>query len=136
VCKEWRIQKNYKGFWNFVAWTNQWLKDNKIKSIEGLEIDREDTNGNYEPNNCRWVTHKVNSNNRRITVLVVYKGLEMTLTAAIEKFGVKGLSYTTAYQRLLRNYPIEDILTLPIGRWKNNSKKKNLKKLLTKTLKA
>jgi hypothetical protein len=30
----------------------------------GLELDRIDNNGNYEPGNVRWVTHKVNCDNR------------------------------------------------------------------------
>ena len=29
------------------------------------ELDRIDTNGNYEPTNCRWVTHQENCQNRR-----------------------------------------------------------------------
>ena len=30
-----------------------------------LELDRIDTNGDYSPENCRFVTHKENCNNRR-----------------------------------------------------------------------
>ena len=51
VCDEW-LQ-----FPNFVAWafTNGY-KDN-------LSIDRIDSNGNYEPQNCRWVDNYTQANN-------------------------------------------------------------------------
>jgi len=32
--------------------------------VDGLEIDRKNNDGDYTPDNCEWVTHKVNSNNR------------------------------------------------------------------------
>ena len=37
----------------------------KDSYFDGAELDRIDNNGNYEINNCRWVTHKENSNNRK-----------------------------------------------------------------------
>ena len=57
VCDEWN-QKN--GFRNFY----QWAIDNGFS--EGLTIDRIDTNGNYDPANCRWVTMTVQERNRRV----------------------------------------------------------------------
>jgi len=32
---------------------------------EGMQLDRNDVDGNYQPSNCRWVTTKENSQNRR-----------------------------------------------------------------------
>lgn len=57
VCDEW----NYSAE-NFCVWA---LENGYC---EGLQLDRIDNNGNYEPNNCRWVTPKENSRNRRNTV--------------------------------------------------------------------
>ncbi len=42
----------------------EWAMDNGFNN--SLEIDREDNNGNYEPSNCRFVTRKVNQQNKRL----------------------------------------------------------------------
>jgi len=54
VCIRWK--GSFKSFYNW-AMANGWQ--------EGLEIDRKDNDGNYHPDNCRFVTRAVNNNNRR-----------------------------------------------------------------------
>lgn len=52
ICDEW-LGKN--GFINFMNWAY------KNGYVEGLSIDRIDSNGNYEPNNCQWITRSENT---------------------------------------------------------------------------
>ncbi len=63
VCDEWRY--DFKKFYDW-AMTNGYEK--------GLTIDRINNNGNYEPNNCRWITMKQQSFNRRTNRLVTIEG--------------------------------------------------------------
>lgn len=52
ICEEWNI------FENFYYWArNNWRK--------GLDIDRIDTTKNYSPDNCRFVTRKINAQNKK-----------------------------------------------------------------------
>lgn len=50
VCEEWK--NNFMSFYNWSI-NNGWEK--------GLTIDRIDVNGNYEPNNCQWITMRENT---------------------------------------------------------------------------
>lgn len=50
VCKRWKDFRNF-------------LKDMGERP-GNMELDRTDNNGNYEPDNCRWVTHLENMRNR------------------------------------------------------------------------
>jgi hypothetical protein len=54
VCNEWR-----NDFIEFYYWAIQ------NGYAEGLSIDRENNDGNYEPSNCRWVTMEVQNKNKR-----------------------------------------------------------------------
>ena len=70
--------KNYGG--RGITVCNRWLDfqnfydDMYGNYKEGLEIDRIDNNGNYEPSNCRWVTRLENAKNRRDQVWVTMLG--------------------------------------------------------------
>lgn len=54
VCDEW--MRSYLSF-------KQWALDNGYQ--EHLEIDRKNVDGDYCPENCRWVTHAENNRNKR-----------------------------------------------------------------------
>jgi hypothetical protein len=61
VCPEWR--DSFEAF----------LRDVGPRP-EGHTLDRIDTNGNYEPGNCRWATQEEQANNRRADAQVLVNG--------------------------------------------------------------
>lgn len=52
VCDEWLGDNGFSNFY-------KWALENGYK--EGLTIDRIDSNGNYEPANCQWITRSENT---------------------------------------------------------------------------
>lgn len=74
VCEEWK--NDFEAFYD-------WAMKNGYK--KGLQLDRIDTNGNYCPQNCRFITQKENENNRSDNVIVEYEGVEYTLSQFAEK---------------------------------------------------
>ena len=62
VCEDWQQFEPFL----------EWCLNNGYE--RGLDLDRVDNNGNYEPNNCRWTSRKENSNNTRFTVFVTVNG--------------------------------------------------------------
>ena len=95
ICDEWL--NDFMNFYN-------WAMTNGYK--ENLTIDRIDVNGNYEPNNCRWVTPKIQSNNKRNNIIVKYNNEKMTLKQWSE---LLNLNYKMVYFNYKRGIKLEDI---------------------------
>ena len=68
VCEEWK--NNFMPFYN-------WAQDNHWEL--GLQVDRIDGTGNYEPNNCRITTCLQQSRNRKNNINIFLNGKSMCL---------------------------------------------------------
>lgn len=102
---------------NGVKVCDKWLNDFQtfhdwaIKNgyNDNLTIDRMDVNGNYEPNNCRWVTNEEQQRNKRNNKTYTIDGETRCLSEWCEKLN---LNYNTVQTRLHRNWSIEKALEL------------------------
>ena len=79
---------------------------------EGLSIERINVNGNYEPNNCRWVTQKVQSRNSRTNHLITYNDQTHCL---VEWAEILGMPYTVIKNRITRlKWDVKRAFTEPV----------------------
>jgi len=81
VCEEWSSSKN------FIEWA--------LSSgyADGLQIDRIDNDGNYCPENCRWVTPFENSQNKSGAIWIEGKRIS-------EWVKITGLKRSTIEERI------------------------------------
>lgn len=90
ICKEWNTPDGFPAF-------HEWAMNNGYS--DDLTIDRIDVNGNYEPNNCRWVTNLVQARNKRNSKHYDFMGQKMNL-AQIGK--ATGIGRSTLRERVKR----------------------------------
>ena len=81
ICPEWTE--------NFIVFRDWALNNGYAK---GLQINRIENNGNYEPNNCNWVTQKENLRNKRNNKLTLQKVNEIRKLHKTENYSYKELS--------------------------------------------
>lgn len=107
VCDEWK-----NSYLEFYIWaiTNGY-NDN-------LSIDRIDSNGNYEPANCRWIPMPEQQRNKSNNRFYSYNGKTQTLAEWGREYNI---SYDRLFKRLKKGWTFEDALFIPIN--KNKARK-------------
>lgn len=100
------VDPSWFEFEEFHVWS---IRNNWTESCK-LEIDRINNNGPYSPENCRLVTHKVNSRNKENTRVIEYNGVTSCLQDIYDTFGDRNIPYSTVKSRLDRGWSVEDSL--------------------------
>lgn len=98
VCPAWN-QKH--GYWAFETWAFA----NGYQ--HGLTLDRIDNNLGYCPENCRWVSMRIQQNNKRTNRLFEFNGRTYTIS---ELARLAGLTHAGMSRRLKVGWAIEDAI--------------------------
>lgn len=100
VCDEWR---NFKPFY-------EWAMSHGYS--DDLSIDRIDNNGNYCPENCRWVTEKEQALNRRSNIYLTHDGVTKHISEWDKVIGSKKSGRVRA--RLNAGWSVADAVTIHV----------------------
>lgn len=104
VCDEWM------DFQNFYDWAIANGYDETAPRGQ-CTIDRINVNGNYEPENCRWVDRYIQMNNKRNNRILTYNGESHTLAEWCE---IVNIPYNCLKSRLNKlHWSVEKTLTTP-----------------------
>lgn len=104
VCARWMV------FDNFLA--------DMGECPDGMTIDREHNDDNYEPGKCRWATDEEQANKRSNNHLITWNNKTQTISQWAEELG---MSYSKLLSRIHRKWPLELAMN-PAGRRKRVGK--------------
>ncbi len=110
--------KNYGGRGIFVC--EEWHDFTNFHRDMGcpsgrVELDRIDNNAGYCKENCRWVSRKINSRNRRTNRIINFNGESLTMAEWCERLGI---NHGTMHARIRCGWTIEEALTTPVQKHK------------------
>lgn len=97
VCDEWDDYLTFK----------EWAMSHGYE--DDLTIERIDVNGNYCPENCKWIPHTEQPKNTRKTIIVTHNGITAPVSWWADELGLKR---PTVYTRIQHGMSPEEALGL------------------------
>lgn len=104
VCEDWR--QDFKEFW-------KWSLENGY--ADKLTLERIDNNGNYCPENCKWVPKEEQDWNKQFTKYIEVDGEFISFARYYYKTR-RQINYNTATCRLRSGWTLEEIFAVPYGK--------------------
>lgn len=98
VCKRWELFKNF-------------YDDIGHSYNKGLTLERINSSGNYEPENCKWADWVEQARNRKNNLYIIYNNKQLLLIELAELVGIK---YSILYSRLKNGWDINEAIKMPI----------------------
>lgn len=110
VCDTWRNDP-----YSFIGWAMTHGYE------DGLSIDRIDNDGNYCPENCRWVDKRTQARNTSHNTWLTYKGETKTISEWADEYGINRSTLCIRIHKM--GWPIDKALETPLRTWpsKENS---------------
>jgi hypothetical protein len=102
----------------------RWLKFENFFDDMGtpppkMVIDRIDGSKGYSPDNCRWASYKLSTENRRNTVWLTFNGKRYRVT---ELARIVGVPVHVVYSRLYAGWSVQRIASIPKRRNRNEAR--------------
>lgn len=105
MCDEW-----INDFMLFREWALTHGYDENAERGE-CTIDRINVNGDYAPDNCRFITLQEQCNNRRKTTFITYKGETKPMADWCRQYGLR---VNTAHKRIKMGWDLDKVFNEPI----------------------
>lgn len=100
VCDRWRGDGGFENFMSDMG-----------PRPDGYSIERRNSDGAYEPSNCRWANAKEQANNTARNRRIEWQGRNQTLAQWSEEIGIKAI---TIHMRIKAGWTVEKALTMPL----------------------